>query len=156
MTMKVTSWRRRLTGRVSVPLPPEQAFRLFTPLGERDWAPGWEPRFPAATVDDSDPGTAFVTESSGHERTWMVVDRELDRRIRYAAFSPGDRASLITVELTPVATGSEVEVTYDVTALSEAGARGLVDFADGYERYLESWHQQIVAYLRGPESGARA
>jgi len=152
MSVNMESWHQRLTGRLSVPLPPSQAFRLFTPLGERDWAPGWEPRFPAPTVDDTDPGTAFITDAHGQVRTWIVVDRESARRIRYANVASGDRASLITVELAPVATASEVTVTYDVTALSDAGARELAHFAHGYARYLDSWQEQILAYLRGQAS----
>lgn len=152
MNVTMDAWHQHLTGRLSVPLPPMQAFRLFTPRGERDWAPQWEPRFPAVTADDTEPGTAFVTDAHGQVRTWIVVERERDRRIRYANVAAGDRASMITVELAPDATGSEVTVTYHVTALSETGARGLVHFAGGYARYLNSWQEQIAAYLRGQAS----
>jgi hypothetical protein len=38
--------RVRLTGTIGVPLPPTEAFALFTPTGERAWAEGWDPRFP--------------------------------------------------------------------------------------------------------------
>jgi hypothetical protein len=147
MSVDTGAWHQRLTGRFSVPLPPMQAFRLFTPLGERDWAPGWEPSFPAETLDDSEPGTAFLTHAHGRVRTWLVVEREVGRRIRYSNVAPGDRASLITVELAPAATGSEVTVTYDVTALGDAGARELLHFAEGYPRYLASWQEQILACL---------
>ncbi|MEU8121168.1 hypothetical protein AB0C21_20865 [Spirillospora sp. NPDC049024] len=34
--------RHRLTGRITVPLPPAEAFPLFTARGERRWVPGWE------------------------------------------------------------------------------------------------------------------
>jgi Activator of Hsp90 ATPase homolog 1-like protein len=149
MNVDMGAWRQRLAGQVWVPLPPMQAFRLFTPLGERDWVPGWEPRFPAGAADDSEPGTAFVTDTHGQVRTWLVVEREVGRRIRYTNVAPGDRASLITVELAPVGTGSEVTVTYDITALSDTGARELRHFADGYARYLAAWQEQIVAYLGG-------
>jgi hypothetical protein len=132
--------------------PRVDRYRLFTPLGERDWAPDWQPHFPVATVDDGEPGTTFITDAHGHARIWVVVERARHRRIRYVNVAPGDRASLITVDLTPIAIGSEVMVTYDMTALSDAGARRLVQFADGYERYLDSWQEQIVAYLRGPAS----
>lgn len=147
MTTTAGAWRRCLSGRLYVPLPPAQAFRLFTPLGERDWAPGWEPRFPAPTPDDSAPGTVFVTETPGLVRTWVVVEREHHRRIGYTNVAPGDRASHITVELTPVFAGSEVTVTYDVTALSEAGAHVVAHFAEGFAPYLDSWQRQIDAYL---------
>jgi hypothetical protein len=57
---------RRLTGRIQVPLPPGEAFRLFTPRGEQDWAHGWQPRFPATAPGDQ-VGTVTVTISPvGH------------------------------------------------------------------------------------------
>src|SRR5436305_397346 len=37
-----------LTGRLTVDLPPAEAYELFTPRGEERWVPGWRPRFPAA------------------------------------------------------------------------------------------------------------
>jgi hypothetical protein len=44
----VTSTGQRLTGRISVGLPPAEAFLLFTPRGEQAWAHGWHPRFTGA------------------------------------------------------------------------------------------------------------
>ena len=37
----------RCRGEVRVALPPERAIRAFTADGEREWAPGWEPEYPA-------------------------------------------------------------------------------------------------------------
>jgi hypothetical protein len=60
---------RRLTGRIQVPLPPEEAFRLFTPRGEQDWVHGWRPHFPApASVTCS--RVALDTEIAGHRGAW--------------------------------------------------------------------------------------
>jgi hypothetical protein len=39
----VTGAQCLVTGRIPVGLPPAEAFRLFTPRGEQDWAPGWRP-----------------------------------------------------------------------------------------------------------------
>jgi hypothetical protein len=56
---------RRLTGRIQVPLPPEEAFRLFTPRGAQDWVHGWRPHFPApASVTCS--GVALAAVIAGH------------------------------------------------------------------------------------------
>jgi hypothetical protein len=46
--MTVTACTRvRLSGHIDVALPPPRAFTLFTPAGERAWAEGWDPQFPA-------------------------------------------------------------------------------------------------------------
>ena len=48
--------RIRLQGTFAVQVPPAEAIELFTPSGERRWAHGWDPSFPAAAADETDPG----------------------------------------------------------------------------------------------------
>jgi len=139
--------RHRLCDRIHVALPPDEAFQLFTPRGEREWAHGWDPTFPAPTPDDSEPGTVFETDVHGHRGTWLVTDRVRGRRIAYSQVIPGDRAGSITVTLEPTKTGSEVEVVYELTPLSKAGAHHLKQFADGYGDYLRSWQDAIAVCL---------
>ncbi|MBG0829921.1 hypothetical protein HS041_19320 [Planomonospora sp. ID67723] len=55
----------KLTGTLTVPLPPEEAFHLFTARGEERWVEGWRPRFPVPVEDDTAPGTVF--ETGAHE-----------------------------------------------------------------------------------------
>ena len=100
----MTSTHRRLTGRIQVPLPPGEAFRLFTPRGEQDWAHGWHPHFPAQAADDTEPGTVFETSAHGHHTIWVVMDRQPGKRISYARVTPGDQAGTVTVSLTPPTT----------------------------------------------------
>jgi hypothetical protein len=140
----------RLTGRLTVPLPPDRAFGLFTPLGERDWVPGWEPHFPA-DADDTAPGTVFETHASGESErehtTWVVVDRVPGRRIAYARVTPHQTAGTVTVTLDDADGQSEVTVTYALTALTEAADDGLHAFREGYAAYLASWQDAITAAL---------
>lgn len=141
----------RLTGRLTVPLPPDQAFRLFTPRGERGWVPGWDPYFPAAADDDTAPGTVFETHAHGKsesERTiWVVVDRVPGRRIAYARVAPHGAAGTVTVTLDDAGGHSEVTVTYALSALTEAADDDLDAFRDGYTAYLASWQDAIAAVL---------
>jgi hypothetical protein len=143
----------RLTGRIRVGLPPAEAFRLFTPRGEQDWAPGWEPHFPAPASDDTEPGTVFETSPHGQPGThvpptvWVVTNRQSGRHISYARITPGDRAGMVTVELSAADGASDVEVTYQLTALSAAAEPGLREFADGYAAYLQSWQDAISGWL---------
>ena len=139
--------RKRLSDRFHVALPTDEAFRLFTPRGEREWVHGWDPKFPAPSTDDSWPGTVFETEAHGVRCTWLVTDREWGRRIAYAQVIPAERAGSVTVTLDAVEGGSDVEVVYELTPLSEAGARRLEQFADSYGEYLRSWQAAIAEYL---------
>jgi hypothetical protein len=149
----MTGTRVRLTGRIGVALPPEEAFLLFTPRGERAWAPGWEPHFPAPTPDDGAPGTVFETHGHGHGHTttWLVLTRHPGRLISYARVTPHDRAGTVTVTVEDTGGRSDVEVTYELTALTPAAAPGLDAFARGYPAYLRSWQDAIDAHLAQTE-----
>jgi Polyketide cyclase / dehydrase and lipid transport len=144
-----SSSRRRLTGRIMVDLPPGEAFRLFTPGGEQDWAHGWHPRFPVAAADDSEPGTVFETDAHGRHTIWLVTSRESGKRISYARVTPGEQAGTVTVVLNASGDGSEVEVVYELTALNGDASDKLSEFADGYPAYLQSWQDAIAARLNG-------
>jgi len=145
--MTTSGLRRRLTGRVAVALPPDEAYRLFTPRGEQAWAHGWSPRFPAPTDDDSVPGTVFTTDAHQQSATWIVVDSAEGRRISYARLTDGMDAGTITVTLEAAEDGSAATVTYDLTALTETGERHLTRFAERYPAFLRSWQDGIAASL---------
>ncbi|HEU5026394.1 MAG TPA: SRPBCC family protein [Spirillospora sp.] len=140
--------RRRLTGTVRVPLPPAEAFTLFTPRGEELWVDGWRPAFPADAADDTEPGTVFETVHDTERTTWVVVARDPGRRVSYARVTPGHRAGTVTVDVAPHPDGgSTAEVVYDLTALTAGGEHGLDAFAGGYAAFLRSWEDAIAAHL---------
>jgi hypothetical protein len=145
----MTDVQQRLIGRIQVGLPTDEAFRLFTPRGEQDWVTGWEPRFPAPAPDDTQPGTVFETNAHGQTTIWLVLDRQWGKRISYARVTPGDQAGTVTIVLSPTGRHSEVEVTYELTALTGAASSRLREFADNYPAYLRSWQDAISARLRG-------
>jgi hypothetical protein len=143
----MTGTQLRLTGRIQVALPPAEAFRLFTPRGEQDWAHGWAPRFPAPAPDDTEPGTVFETSAHGQHLVWLVTGRLPGERISYARVAPGDHAGTVTVTISAAGNHSEAEVTYQLTALSSTADRKLSEFADGYPAYLQSWEEAITAWI---------
>ncbi len=143
----MTGTQRRFTGQIQVPLPPAQAFRLFTPRGEQDWAHGWLPRFAGPAPDDTEPGTVFETSAHDQHTVWLVIDRQPGTRISYARVTPGDRAGIVTITVRAAGQHSEVEVTYQLTALSDRGSRRLTEFAAGYPAYLQSWQDSIATWF---------
>jgi hypothetical protein len=148
----MTGTQRRLTGRIQVALPPGEAFRLFTPRGEQDWVHGWHPRFSAPALDDTEPGTVFETSADGQHTIWLVTDRQPGRRISYARVTPGDRAGIVTVTISAAGEHSEVEVTYQLTALTGPADRKLGEFAAGYPAYLQSWQDAINAWMQNADT----
>ena len=123
-------------GTVDVPLPPDQALPLFTPDGEREWVPGWDPRFPAG--EDTSPGTVFLTHEATH---WVIADRTPDS-MRYARITPGVHAGTVEVRCEPLGDATRAHVTYDLTALGDPAT---VDrFAADFPSMLEDW-QRLIA-----------
>lgn len=134
----------RLTGGLRVALPPGQAFVLFTARGEQRWVVGWEPRFPGPVADDTEPGVVWETGDT----IWVVLHRDPGRRISYARVTPGDRAGTVTVSLAEAPDGgSDVTVTYVLTALTDAADAALAEFAAGYDEFLASWSAAIATHL---------
>jgi hypothetical protein len=127
--------------------------RLFTPEGERGWAAGWDPSYPAPAEDDSEPGTVFQTRHGAHPGTWIVASREPGRSIRYARVIAGQDAGTVSVTLdsSDPASGTQVTVSYDLTALSDPGAAHLAQFEAGYPGFLTHW-EQAIADAAGPGS----
>ena len=138
-------------GRFALPVPPADALAFFTPEGERRWAgSSWNPIYPipGAVEDDSAPGTVFTTESDGGQAAWIVLERRHDG-MRYARVAPDRIAGTIDVACnegeSPDVT--EVVVTYDVTSLSPEGAEFAKGLRTGFDEFLESWRQEILAGL---------
>ena len=135
----------RHTGTLTVDAPPEHAFQLFTAPGERLWIDGWDPAFPGGG-DGRAAGSVFVTEAGGDKAYWIVVD--FDARAlhaRYARVAPGSHAGTVEVTARPGGAGdTEVEVSYDLTALTDAGNRKLAAFdADAFAGMLADWERMI-------------
>lgn len=136
--------RVRLTGTIRVPLPPEEAFTLFTPTGERAWTQGWEPQFPSPVTDETEPGTVFQTDHAGRRSTWTVARRDAGTTIAYVTTTPGDRAGLVTVTCQPSQDETTLAtVSYDLTALAPAANADLDRFAADYPSFLEQWQRDI-------------
>jgi hypothetical protein len=122
----------KLIGTIHVPLPPDKALELFTPEGERDWVPGWEPRHHSHTV--------FATGHGGSDTLWVITDHE-PRRMRYARVTPGVHAGTVEVRCHPDGEDTRADVTYDLTALSP---NALDPFVAGFDAMLAEWERMIA------------
>lgn len=122
---------------------------LFTAEGERRWAEGWDPQYPAADRREG-PGAVFTTGHGGHQTTWIMVDHGPER-IRYARVTDGMTAGTVAVEV--VGSGersTRVRVTYDLTALSSAGESWLDAFDADYDTAIGGWSTEIAVGLQRP------
>ena len=117
-----------------------QAFRFFTPLGEKAWAQGWEPELLSGREER---GSVFRTHRGGLETTWIVVDYQpSEGRVSYARLAQGSNMGLVDVACGAApGGGTEVSVRYTLTGLNPQGQAFVSEFLDPahYSRMIEEW-----------------
>lgn len=120
--------------------PVARVFPLFTALGERSWAQGWDPILLSGREER---GTAFRTVSGGRETTWIVTDyRPAEGRVSYARLAQHLNIGLVDVVCSAVpGGGTEVSVRYTLTGLSPQGQTLVREFLEPehYSRMIEEW-----------------
>lgn len=129
--------------------PAAQAIGLFTPEGERQWVPGWDPAYATEDVSES-PGTVFTTAVGDVETYWVII--EIDRpagRSAYARITPGRHAGTVSVECSESGENTcEVAVSYDMTLLDGADPTHMTPYErPAFEGMLEEWSDMIVDHL---------
>ena len=124
--------------------PITRVFPLFTALGEKTWAEGWEPELLSGLEER---GSVFRTVHGKRETTWVVVDyRPVEGRVSYARLAHGSNMGLVDVQCTPTAGGgTEVSVRYTLTGLDSQGRAFVTVFLDPahYTAMIEEWRQAI-------------
>lgn len=138
------------SGQFELALPASEAIWLFTPEGERKWAPGWSPVYPAGDPSEA-PGTVFVTDAHDTETIWVII--EIDRHggsAAYARLTPGRHAGTVRVQCTDVRPGhSTVNVSYDMTLLGDAHTSGFDAYAPAhFADMMLDWSTRIESYLQ--------
>jgi hypothetical protein len=130
--------------------PLARVFPLFTALGERAWAQGWEPELLSGSEER---GSVFRTVHDGRETTWIVVDyRPAAARVSYARLAQGSNIGLVDVACSAAPHGgTEVSVRYTLTGLNANGEAFVSRFleAEHYGRMIEEWRRSISAALAG-------
>jgi hypothetical protein len=140
-----------LRGGFTLPCPVEAAFPLFSPLGEKDWVPGWNPRLLHPPGVDWALGQVFTTQEEKGEAVWVVT--RLDRarhEAAYARVEPGRWVALVRVRCEarePART--EVQVEYTFVGLSDEGNATIAAMSeDAYVQKMTRWREAIEAHLR--------
>lgn len=124
--------------------PVARVFPLFTALGERAWAHGWEPELLSGREVR---GSVFRTVHGGSVTTWVVVDyRPSAGRVGYARLAGASNMGLVDVRCTPASGGgTEVSVRYTLTGLDPRGQAFVTGFLQPaqYSHMIEEWRVAI-------------
>ena len=136
------------TAHLSFAATPERVFPLFTPLGEKHWAKGWDPKmlYPA----DGHPVEGLLFYTPDHEGTWWWMTRwEPDHdTVEYHVIAPAGLARNIRLQCIKNGSGTEVNITDTYIGLNEHGnefVRALDEAA--YAKKMKGWEEPIRAYL---------
>ena len=129
--------------------PFDVAWPLFGAEGERSWAPGWDPSFlwPPEPIDQQ--GMIFRISHPLGTAIWVnTAFDEAEKRIQYVYLIPDAVVTVISLHLIASDLTTQVEVTYERTALSESAAGRVRGLAEGDKSAGEEWSRQIALYLR--------
>ena len=138
------------TGGFDLPCDADTAFPLFSPEGERDWAPGWNPMAVFPQTIAFKPNTVFRLGQGTEESLWTILEADwLAHRAEYVRLAPASHTARIVVKIEPVPPNrSHVTVSYTVTAFGEHAPSVLEPFSEGaYARRMCDWQQQISSCL---------
>lgn len=133
--------------RITVELPADQAFMLFTPAGEERWVEGWAPRYVHPADGRTEAGMVFSTGSGDETTHWLLADFDrAARRSRYVRCTPASRMTVVEVQCRAIdGARTAVDVGYTLTALNDAGMAAIDRFASGFVAMIDGWAAAIAA-----------
>jgi hypothetical protein len=141
--------RRSATGTFELPIPAAKAIGYFTPEGERDWAPGWNPTYPAGSPSETR-GTVFITSHGDQDTIWTIhhIDRD-GFTSAYSRCNVGNWAGTVQVRCRDQGAEScVVTVEYDTTVLPGGDTSILHHFDEAhYEAMMSEWATRVTAVL---------
>lgn len=146
-----TTMHTKTTFELNVATSYVKAFALFGPEGERVWAgKDWDPQVVWPEPGRDAAGMVFTVSHGPLKAVW--VNTEFDEkagRLKYVYVIPETMATTIDVRLRDEGARTHVTVTYERTALSEAG-RGHVAAMTGEDRKAGAeWQAALDEYLGG-------
>ncbi|MGD0167687.1 MAG: hypothetical protein ABSC51_10455 [Gaiellaceae bacterium] len=142
------------TAKITVNAPLDEAFALFGPIREKDWADGWDPQLIDPVSELVQERMVFTTQTHfGQEEpddVWIISAYSVgDSFIEYTVFEH-ERVRWIEVVCEP--TGSDettrAEITYTYLGLTDRGnslSKESLDLI--FEHDLRDWEEAINHYL---------
>jgi hypothetical protein len=144
MTIDFLPAHRTRSATIRLDAPPERAFGMFTPLGERAWAQGWDPEFLHPLDGEACAGSIFITRAGGGETIWTTIVHEPPARAAYSRVTPGLHAVIVEVRLRGSDNGGTLaDVSYAFTALTPAGNDAVAEMVEGFDRWMAEWETSI-------------
>lgn len=128
-------------------------FPLFSPEGEKHWAPGWNYTNLLGSIE-LHPDYVFLTDTHDHntaQAIWIVADYRPDTHyISYYKVEPGQKVGKIEVQcIEQGRTSTLVNVTYKYIGLSDSGNRFIEGFTKKvYQEFIATWRSLLHEYFQ--------
>ena len=128
----------------------ERIFPLFSPLGEKLWVPGWNPRILHPAGAEWEEGMIFLTDEETGVAAWHVT--RLDRashEVVYHRLEPLRYVARVEVRCREAWGGrTEATVKYSYMGLSDEGNREIsVMTQEAYDAKMGRWKEWLRATL---------
>ena len=127
-------------------------FPLFSPEGEKLWAPGWDyTRLLGSKELHRD--DVFLTDSHDHKSTqaiWIVADYDpVKHHVSYYKVEPGEKVGKVVIECFEQTDRSTlVKVTYKYIGLSDSGNQFVSGFTkEVYKEFIGEWRSLLLHYF---------
>jgi hypothetical protein len=140
------------TGALTVALAADDAFDLFSPLGETRWVPDWNPEVLYPPGADWERGQIFRTREMYGDAVWIVT--ALDRHARDAEYhrvEPGRYVARVRVRCDRMEERrTRVAVRYAFIGLSAEGNADIARMtATEFDEKMQRWDRWIREKVTG-------
>ena len=136
---------------IHLPATPHEVFPLFSPLGEKHWAHGWDPEMLYPSSGAAQVGTVFTTQHTNKPtQIWTIIAYASEQaQVSYLNVLPDSHMSRIEVSCEAEGTQATLAcITYTLTALTPQGNIYLDEFTqEYYQDYISSWETAITHYV---------
>ncbi len=153
-------YRRKQTAVMEVAASPDDVFALMCPVREYDWAPGWTTNMILSNSGLVEQDCIFTTPAGGNddnsEAVWVTPFHDPKKcALTMIKVAPGACVTRLDIDVAEGAAGAILTVSYEHTALSDAG-RSVVDDhgAANFEAMIGRWKAAVENHLGTEKTAA--
>lgn len=142
--------RRKHTYTQAIAATPDEVFPLLCPVREEDWVPGWRTLLVVSETGLVEEDCMFVTPGEPADAIWITADHDPEaKRLRMYKIVPGVVVSRLDIALAQDGPGTKATISYEHTALSEAGRTIVAGHTEAsYRKFMKGWEAAINTYLK--------
>jgi hypothetical protein len=135
------------TQNIHLSASPDRVFPLFDPIGEKQWADGWEPEIMYPLSGEVEEGMVFTIGSHDEVQViWTILAFDAAKwEISYLRVTPGSHVAIIDIRCEDnLNETTRASISYTFTALTEQGNDYVTRFTGPhYQEWMSMWEKAI-------------